>query len=85
MKNIMFTHFVTFLGPLLFLGSIDQIITVDETRETWASVELSNSKGETRLTWMDTGIFPCQVVEGDVFYITILDGVTELRCGEPPE
>ena len=28
-------------------------------------------------------LFPCEVSEGDLFYAQVIDGVTELRCGEP--
>jgi hypothetical protein len=30
-------------------------------------------------------IFPCEIKEGDVFYISRDVDVTEIRCGEPPE
>ena len=32
---------------------------------------------------MPVQMFPCEISEGDVFYIQTVDGVTEIRCGEP--
>jgi len=29
--------------------------------------------------------FPCEIQEGDVFYVTRGVDVTEIRCGAPPE
>ena len=30
-------------------------------------------------------LFPCEIEEGDMFYFEYADGVTEIRCGEPPD
>ncbi len=69
------------LGLVLsFLGTVDQVVG------EIASVELSGiSLAEPIQLDVPVLLFPCEVEEGDQFYATVVDGVTEIRCGEPPE
>ena len=58
---------------------------VDQVQGRSVAVELSNSEGVTENLDMPLWIFPCTVTEGDFFYVEYVDGVTEIRCGKPPE
>ena len=64
---------------VLLLGVVDQV------QGRSVSVELSDSNGVTTNMDMPLWVFPCRVKEGDFFYVESVDGVTEIRCGEPPE
>lgn len=60
------------------LGSVDQIDA------GLAFVEITTfDRGDVR-TVMPIELFPCDLQEGDYFYFYNLDGVVEIRCGEPP-
>jgi hypothetical protein len=61
------------------LGVIDQI------EEGSVHVELSDSQGVTAQADLPVWIFPCEISEGDMFYVIKENNVFELRCGEPPE
>ena len=63
----------------LLIGIVDQI----EGRI--AMVEITNSNHEIENMSLPTSLFPCNIDEGDFFYFVYIDGVTEIRCGEPPE
>ena len=66
--------------PVVFLlGMVDQI------EDGVAAVELSDTAGNLTYESMPTVLFPCEIEEGDVFYFNYVDGITEIRCGEPPE
>jgi len=67
------------LAAFCLLGVVDQV----EGRSV--TVEISDISGEISHIQMPTWIFPCDVGEGDVFYITKVNDVTEVRCGEPAE
>jgi len=56
--------------------------TIDQISNGLAHAEL---RSENYIYNVDFPIemFPCEISEGDLFYITTIDGVTELRCGEP--
>ena len=70
---------VTSIVPAIILsGSVDQIVDKN------AHVEIINSNMEVEHTYLPVSIFPCQIKEGDYFYFVYVDGVTEVRCGEPP-
>jgi|LUMJ01.1.fsa_nt_gb hypothetical protein len=68
----------TLMG-LLLIGVID-VIEGDFTE-----VEIIDSNSKIIHTTLPTQIFPCEVKEGDMFYFEHVDGVTEIRCGEPDE
>ena len=65
--------------PVFLLGVVDQV------HGGSVIVELSTSDGLTENTHMPSWIFPCEINEGDFFYVERVDGITEIRCGEPPE
>ncbi len=68
------------LIPLAFtLGLVDQI------NDGIASVELTRSDNKVIYETMHVDMFPCMIYEGDLFYFVYVDGVTEIRCGEPPD
>lgn len=56
--------------------------TVDYVANDFARVELRASE-EVYSADMPVIMFPCEIAEGDFFYIEIIDGVSEIRCGEP--
>lgn len=65
-----------FLLGILLLGSVDYI------EGDIATVEIINSDYEIIMTALPVEIFPCEIEEGDMFYFTYVNGVTEIRCGE---
>ena len=52
--------------------------------EDIAVVEMISEDSEPITLELPVAIFPCEIKEGDWFYMEQIDGVTELRCGEPP-
>ena len=74
-----------FVVPLVFLVVVDSLHAWTPNHRGWADVELTDSSGKSIMTSVDTFLFPCDIKERDVFYITVENGVTEIRCGEPPE
>ena len=77
--NIITNIFSIPLLAIFLLGTIDQIdgeiVSVEVTGLDHVITQLS----------IHVSFFPCKVKEGDAFYYYQVDGVTELRCGEPPE
>jgi hypothetical protein len=67
------------VGVLFFIG------TVDVVEDGIAHVEIRTGAKDIYETDMPVDLFPCEISEGDVFYAEVIDGVTEIRCGEPPE
>jgi hypothetical protein len=55
---------------------------VDSVNDKYAYVEITTSE-EIIFTSMPVAMFPCEIKEGDMFYFEQIDGVTEIRCGEP--
>ena len=55
---------------------------VDSVNDKYAHVEITTNE-ETIFTSMPVAMFPCEIKEGDMFYFEQVDGVTEIRCGEP--
>ena len=68
----------------LILSMLFCIGIVDSIEDNVASVEFKTDDGGTYHTDIPVDFFPCNVEEGSQFYAQIVDGVTELRCGEPP-
>ena len=50
-----------------------------------ALVEITQQDEESTEAIFPLGMFPCEVQEGSMFYFEYVDGVTEIRCGEPPQ
>ena len=69
----------TLASVVLWIGMVDVI------EDEIAMVQATASDGKERFLEMSTLMFPCKIEEGDMFYFTYVDGVTEIRCGEPPE
>jgi len=67
-----------FLSTLIYVGMIDNL------EGNYAAVEMSNQQGEITRLEIPILLFPCEVSEGDYFYTFEIDGVREIRCGEPP-
>ncbi len=65
------------LAGIALLGMIDSI------HGDYVTSEISGSDGVVEVLEIPTFLFPCKVKEGDFFYIVEIDGVTEIRCGEP--
>jgi len=72
----LFTMLVT---TLFCLGVVDFI------EDDMARVEFKTDGDEAYHADIPVALFPCEIEEGSHFYAEIIDGVTEIRCGEPPE
>jgi|TARA_R110002110_G_scaffold79715_1_gene207981 hypothetical protein len=55
---------------------------VDSVDSEFANVEITTSNDMVLVT-LPVAMFPCDIEEGDMFYFEHVDGVTEIRCGEP--
>ena len=64
---------------LLLMGLVDSI--EDET----VAAEVTTSENTHEIMYFPIQLFPCALEEGDMFYFSYVSGVTEIRCGEPPE
>ncbi len=67
--------------PILLIGSVD-LIDGD-----YAEVEITkvvDGEYEVVQRSIPLSLFPCEISEGDMFYFSYINDVTELRCGEPP-
>ncbi len=67
------------MATILWIGTVDVI------EGEIAMVQVTGSDLEVRDMEMSTLMFPCEIEEGDFFYFTYSEGVTEIRCGEPPQ
>jgi hypothetical protein len=86
---------MTFVTTLFFLGVVDTVerdivvaeITTPERRVIEEVLLDHGREIKRRVIEIDlpVHIFPCDIREGDVFYISRDVDVTEIRCGEPPE
>ena len=72
-------RYVNFGMMLYILGIVDQV------HNDSVQVELNDENGILTTEDIPRWMFPCEVSEGDMFYFVKLDGILELRCGEPPE
>ena len=70
--------FLGFTAISLYLGMVDYVVG------DYAAVEISDPAGEVTQMEIPLFLFPCEVKEGDHFYTFEVDGVREIRCGEPP-
>ena len=66
------------LAVKLYLGMVDSVVG------DYAAVEVSDPEGEVAQMEIPLFLFPCEIKEGDHFYTYEIDGVREIRCGEPP-
>jgi len=57
---------------------------VDSIEGDFAIVEITTAESDTVNLDMHVEMIPCEIEEGTVFYFENVDGVTEIRCGEPP-
>tara|TARA_B100001250_G_scaffold329625_1_gene294348 strand:- start:506 stop:745 length:240 start_codon:yes stop_codon:yes gene_type:complete len=57
---------------------------VDQIHGQLVEAEVTNQDGVSDSIDLPLWMFPCEVSEGDMFYFTKVNGVLELRCGEPP-
>lgn len=63
-----------------FLGLVDRI------EDDYALVEYYiGDNDKVHYSEIPLMLFPCKVREGDLFYVNEVDGVMEIRCGEPPD
>ncbi len=67
------------LTGLFLLGVVDQV------HGELIIAEITTSENKVVQQDFNRGMFPCSLSEGDFFYFVYVDGVTEIRCGEPPE
>ena len=63
-----------------FLGLVDRV------EDEYALVEYyDNDSNKVHYSEIPLVLFPCNIQEGDFFYANEVDGVMEIRCGEPPD
>ena len=67
------------ISLVLLLGTVDYI------ESGVADVEITTNGKIVIYTELPVLLFPCKIKEGDMFYFEYIDGVTEIRCGEPGE
>ena len=72
-------NFSRYMLCIILLGVVDQV------HDRTVLVELSSLSGNVNNLEMPLWLFPCDVQEGDFFYVESIDEVTEIRCGKPPE
>ncbi len=65
------------LFAILLLGLVDSV------ESDYVVAEINNSRGDVAQVEIPVALFPCDISEGDMFHIVKIDGVTEIRCGEP--
>ena len=58
---------------------------VDHIESGYVAAEMTTSDGSLIMKEYPIDLFPCEIQEGDFFYISKVGGITEIRCGEPPE
>jgi|TARA_R100000750_G_C2328691_1_gene89269 hypothetical protein len=63
---------------LFFIGTVDFI------ENGVVSAEITTSHRTIEEVELPVQLFPCEIRESDIFYFVYVDGVTEIRCGEPP-
>lgn len=66
------------------LSSIVLLGLIDSVQGRYVTVEISGPARNVEILEIPSLLFPCEISEGDFFHIVEVDGVTELRCGEPP-
>jgi hypothetical protein len=64
---------------LLLIGLVDSV------DHDIVAAEITTSEHTQEIMYFPVQLFPCELEEGDMFYFSYVDGVTEIRCGEPPE
>lgn len=71
-------RYMNLLIGLFLLGVVDQV----DGNSVTAEIVGPDQRVENAIfpLWM----FPCDVQEGDKFYVTKAVDVLEIRCGEPP-
>lgn len=72
-------RYMAIIASLFCIGSVDMI------EDNMAHVIFTTDGPETYEADIPLELFPCEIEEGDMWYAHIIDGVTEIRCGEPPE
>jgi len=72
-------NILNMLVVVVMLGLVDNI------EGGWLSAEVTDPAGNLEYIDFPVEMFPCIIAEGDMFYAEKVDGVTEIRCGEPPE
>jgi hypothetical protein len=65
------------------LALIAMLGVVDSVTSGVAHVEITSAQEETISAYIPVSLFPCLISEGDIFSLDIVDGVTEIRCGDP--
>tara|TARA_B100000214_G_scaffold372769_1_gene351676 strand:+ start:113 stop:325 length:213 start_codon:yes stop_codon:yes gene_type:complete len=62
---------------ILLLGLVDSV------ESDYVVAEINNPQGNITQVEIPASLFPCDISEGDMFHIVKINGVTEIRCGEP--
>jgi hypothetical protein len=64
---------------LLFIGLVDSV------DHDIVAAEVTTSEYTQEIMYFPIQLFPCELEEGDMFYFSYVDGITEIRCGTPPD
>ena len=75
---------ISIIMAIAFAYAEPTIGVIDQIEDDIAVVELTSTDSGSVTMELPIIVFPCDVREGDWFYFEHIDGVTELRCGEPP-
>ena len=59
------------------------LCVVDQVIDQAVIAEVSEISGKSNFVEMPKILIPCSVKEGDIFHVINIDGVVEVRCGEP--
>lgn len=66
----------------MLLSTIIYVGVVDQVGDGWVQTELAQDDYSEEFIFPEE-MFPCEISEGDYFYISKVGNVTEIRCGKP--
>ena len=68
----------------MFIAAIAHTATIDRVENDFAHVVFALQSSENIAADIPVALLPCEVAEGDTLYVRKLNGVTEIRCSNPP-
>ncbi len=70
------------MNSLIYSAAV-LLCVVDQVIDQAVIAEVSEVSGKSKFIEMPKIVIPCSVKEGDMFHVINVDGVVEVRCGEP--
>ena len=70
-------NYMAIIASLFCIGAVDMI------DNGVAHVIFTTDGPESYEADIPIELFPCEISEGDLFYAQVINGVTEIRCGQP--